>query len=68
MNDYQKDVLNHSVGVNCYNELDEPRLSDYDENGYRNGSVTYEDNLILDNYLIQMYGIEYARKYPIGKK
>ena len=67
MNDYQKDILNYSVGVNHNNEMDEPRLKDYDENGYKKGSVTYEDNLILDNYLIQIYGIEYARQHPLKK-
>ena len=39
----------------------------YDEHGYRKGTVTYEDGKVLDNYLIQTYGIEYARQNPIRK-
>lgn len=42
-----------------------PNREDYDDNGYKKGTVTYEDGKILDNYLIQTYGIEYARQNPL---
>lgn len=44
-----------------------PNRDDYDSFGYKKGSVTREGNLILDNYLISIYGIEYAREHPLQK-
>lgn len=44
-----------------------PNRDDYDSLGYKKGSVTREGNLILDNYLISVYGIEYAREHPLQK-
>ena len=32
-----------------------------------NQIMLYENNLILDKYLVDMYGIEYARQYPLMK-
>lgn len=61
MTDYEKDLERWK---------DEPYpiaidRNDYDELGYRKGTVTYEGNKVLDNYLIQTYGIEYAREKPL---
>lgn len=44
-----------------------PNREDYDELGYRKGSVLYEGDLVLDPYLIETYGIEYARQNPLRK-
>lgn len=65
MTDYDNDMLNYNVGVDRDNEMDIPERNSYDEHGYKKGSVTYEDGKILDNYLVQMYGIEYARQNPL---
>ena len=70
MTDYEKDMVNWRVAENSgapYGAEEMPVRENYDENGYRKGSVKYEDGLILDQYLIQMYGIEYAKKNPIGR-
>ena len=65
MTDYDNDMSNYSVGVNRQNEMDIPNRNNYDDNGYRKGTVNYEDGKVLDNYLIQTYGIEYARQHPL---
>lgn len=69
MTDLEKDYLNYNVASN--NRFDasseEPDPTNYDENGYRKDTTTEVDDYILDNYLIQMYGIEYAKKYPLKK-
>lgn len=68
MTDYERDYQNWKVQHDySYYTTKEPNLDDYDENGYRKGSVKYEDNLILDPYLISVYGIEYARQHPLKK-
>lgn len=65
MTDYDNDMLNYNSGVNRQNEMDIPDRGNYDEHGYKKGTVTYEDGKVLDNYLIQIYGIEYARQNPL---
>lgn len=44
-----------------------PDRNDYDRYGYRKGTVTYDGNLILDNYLISTYGYEYAKQHPLKR-
>lgn len=68
MADYEKDYQNWKVQHdNSHYTTPEPNRDDYDENGYKKDSVKYEDNLILDPYLINMYGIDYARQHPLKK-
>lgn len=44
-----------------------PDRNDYDRYDYRKGTVTYDGNLILDNYLISTYGHEYAKQHPLKR-
>ncbi len=44
-----------------------PDRNEYDRYGYRKGTVTYDGNLILDNYLIITYGYEYAKQHPLKR-
>lgn len=70
MTDYERDLMNWEIKdrSGMPNGPDKmPVPEDYDENGYKEGSVKYENGLVLDPYLIQMYGIEYARKNPIKR-
>lgn len=70
MTDYEKDLkeyLSQSRESYLNGGVKAPDPNDYDENGYKKGSVTYEDGLVLDNYLVNLYGIEYARKNPLKK-
>jgi hypothetical protein len=70
MTDYERDLMNWEIKERSgspYGPDKMPVPEDYDENGYRKGSVKYEDGLVLDQYLVQMYGIEYAKKNPIGR-
>lgn len=63
---YEKDIrlwqAEQSKGNEC---LPPPNREDYDKNGFKKGSVTYEGTTVLDSYLIGMYGIDYARENPI---
>lgn len=45
--------------------ISSPNRNDYDNNGFKKGEVTYEGTNVLDPYLIEIYGIDYARKNPI---
>jgi len=45
-----------------------PNPNDYDDNGNKKGTVTYEGGLVLDPYLIEVYGIDYARKNFLEKR
>lgn len=67
MTDLEKDYLNYKVESDNRFDVssEEPDPTDYDENGYKKDTTTEIDGHILDNYLIQMYGIEYAKKYPL---
>ena len=68
MTDYEKDYRHWYNDQSKYGDFTpEPNRDDYDENGYKKGKVVYEDNLILDPYLIETYGIEYARKNPLER-
>lgn len=70
MTDYEKDLAQYEFEANntYYGQQNpKPNPKDYDEYGYKKGSVKYEDNLILDPYLIQMYGIQYAKEHPLKK-
>lgn len=62
MTDYEKDLQNWEADSSYY-PTDKPNRDAYDKYGYRKGTVTYEDGKVLDNYLIQNYGIEYARQH-----
>lgn len=69
MTDLEKDNLNYNVASNNRFDVsfEEPDPSNYDKNEYKKDTITEVDGYILDNYLIQMYGIEYAKKYPLKK-
>lgn len=65
MTDYEKDMEKWKDEPYPIIDTKMPNPNDYDEQGYRKGTVTYEDGKVLDNYLIQTYGIEYARQNPL---
>ena len=68
MTDYEKDYNKWKNDQSFSGRYDlEPKRSDYDEYGFKPNNVIYENNLILDKYLVDMYGIEYARQYPLTK-
>ena len=68
MTDYEKDYNKWKNDQSFSGRYDlEPKRSDYDEYGFKPNNVTYENNQILDKYLVDMYGIEYARQYPLMK-
>lgn len=69
MTDLEKDNLNYNVASNNIFDAshEEPNPTNYDKNGYKKDTTTDVDGYILDNYLIQMYGIEYAKKYPLKR-
>ena len=55
MTDYEKDLINWEIkdrSGSPYGPDKMPVPEDYDEHGYRKGSVKYEDGLILDQYLV----------------
>ncbi len=65
MTDYEKDFNHWQNDHSTYSDfMPEPKRSDYDENGYKPENVVYDGNLVLDKYLVNTYGIEYARKNP----
>jgi len=69
MTDYERDYNNWQRDQSKARDFEPaPDRSNYDENGYKKGSVVYEGDKILDSYLIQTYGIEYARENPIRKQ
>lgn len=68
MSDYTSDVARWER--DCEYTLDPgapPDRNDYDEHGFKKGSVTYVGNLVLDNYLIRTYGLEYAMRSPLKR-
>lgn len=68
MTDYERDLWRWKNDQSKQGDFDpEPDRNDYDEYGYKKGSVVYENGFILDPYLITLYGKEYALKYPLGK-
>ena len=68
MTDYEKDYNRWKNGQSFNGRCDpEPKRSDYDEYGFKANTVIYENNLILDKYLVNTYGIEYVRQNPIMK-
>lgn len=68
MTDYEKDYNDWRNTKSKARDFEPaPDRSNYDENGYRKGSVVYDGNLILDPYLIEIYGIDYARQNPIRR-
>lgn len=65
MTDYEKDFNHWQNDNSLYSDfMPEPKRSDYDEYGYKPENVIYDGNLVLDKYLVDVYGIEYARKNP----
>ena len=65
MTDYEKDFNHWQNDQSVYSDfIPAPKRSDYDEHGYKKDSVVYDGNLVLDKYLVNTYGIEYARKNP----
>lgn len=65
MTDYEKDFNHWQNDHSVYSDFTpEPKRSDYDEYGYKPENVVYDGNLVLDKYLVNTYGIEYARKNP----
>ena len=68
MTDYEKDLEKWKNEPYPIIDTPKPNREDYDDLGYKKGTVTYEDDKVLDNYLIQMYGIEYARQNALRKK
>ncbi len=68
MTDYERDYNSWVMDQSKYRDFEPaPDPSDYDENGYKKGKVVYEGNLVLDPYLINIYGIEYARQNPLRR-
>jgi hypothetical protein len=68
MTDYDRDYYNWKHDQSKARDFEPgPDRNDYDENGYKKGSVVYEGDLILDPYLIETYGIEYARQNPLNR-
>ena len=68
MTDYERDYNDWKNNQSKARDFEPaPDRSEYDDNGYRKGSVIYEGDKILDPYLIEMYGIEYARQNPIRR-
>ncbi len=65
LTEYEKDLERWECDSS--GTISKPNKKDYDEFGYKKGTVTYEDGKILDNYLIEIYGIEYARQNPLRK-
>ena len=66
MTDYERDYSSWKYSQSKARDFEPaPNRNDYDEYGYRKGSVVKERNLILDPYLISTYGIEYARQNPL---
>ena len=68
MTDYERDMYNwkhESYQQEMNSGAECPNRDDYDEHGYKEGSVIYEGNKVLDPYLVQVYGIDYARNNPI---
>ena len=66
MTDYERDYSDWKHNQSKMRDFEPtPNRNDYDEYGYKKGSVVYEGNLILDPYLINTYGIEYARQNPL---
>lgn len=70
MTDYERDLCNYETCIHS-DELKfgaiPPNPNNYDNYGYNRGAVIYEKNLILDPYLVKIYGIEYARNHPLKK-
>jgi len=65
MTDYEKDYNAWKNDQSVYSDFKpEPKRSDYDEHGYKKGSVIYDGKLVLDKYLVKTYGMDYARKNP----
>ena len=65
MTDYEKDFNHWQNDQSTYSDfIPEPKHSDYDENGYKPGNVVYDGKLVLDKYLVETYGMDYARKNP----
>jgi hypothetical protein len=68
MTDYDRDYYNWKHDQSKARDFEpEPDRNDYDESRYKKGSVVYEGDLILDPYLIETYGIEYARQNPLNR-
>ena len=68
MTDYERDYARWQNDQSFSGRFEpEPRRSDYDRFGYKIGSVTYHKGLILDNYLIKIYGMDYAIKNPLQR-
>lgn len=68
MTDYERACYEWEHNQSKANEMrPAPNRDDYDEHGYlkSNPHVMYEDNKILDQYLIDTYGIEYAQQNPL---
>lgn len=68
MTDYEHDLYMWRTDQSKYADFSSgPDRNDYDKYGYKKGSVVYEDGLILDKYLINTYGKDYAINNPLGK-
>lgn len=68
MSTYEHDMAQWNFHADHdFNVPERPNRNDYDSHGYKKGTVTYKDGLILDNYLITTYGMEYAMREPLGK-
>ena len=67
MTDYEHDLWVWKNDQSKYWDfIPEPNRNNYDEHGYKKGSVVYENGLILDTYLINLYGKEYAINNALG--
>ncbi len=67
MTDYEHDLWAWKNDQSKYGDFTpEPNRNNYDEHGYKKGSVVYENGLILDPYLIELYGKDYAINNALG--
>lgn len=71
MTDYERDYSSWKHDQSKARDFESaPDPSDYDENGYKKDSKNRpvrDGSLELDPYLIETYGIEYARQNPLRR-